>query len=257
MSTPIAKSLDTGRVITKVDLIIDAYSSIRISGLTVNPSVEDLELSLMRLEDMAAEWETRNMTVGYNFEDQPDPNSASNVKAGFKRAFAQNLAMSVIPDFNKTVPVILYRLASASLSNLAGRTAAERINRVPYPNRMARGSGNSLRYNRWSRFYRGNNPVANVNSAKSIFIGDINDYTVHFDSFLTGDEFIVTFNVQVDSGLELVSSSLDGNDVTFRVKGVNPSNEEDRSSSQVTIIITTDTGRVKTERLFFELNPRS
>ncbi len=39
----------------KVDILNDAYSKIRISGLTVTPTPPDLELSLNRLESMMSE----------------------------------------------------------------------------------------------------------------------------------------------------------------------------------------------------------
>jgi hypothetical protein len=68
---------------TKVDLISGAYSKLRISGLTVQPTPEDLELALTRLENTMAEIEgARNICLGYNFEDQPDPNSVSNIPIG-------------------------------------------------------------------------------------------------------------------------------------------------------------------------------
>ena len=255
--TSFASAADTGRVINKIDIIIDAYSSIRISGLTVDPTPEDLELALMRLEDMAAEWHSRNIQIGYNFEDEPDPNTVSNIPSWCKRAFASNLALSLTPDFGKKdMPMVLFAQAKGAMSNLSGRVAADRINQVQYPNRMARGSGSSQRYNRWARFYRNTGPIPNINKKETIFIGDINDYTVHFDSYLDDAEVITSFDIQLDRGLDLISSSNTDDDVLFRVEATTVIDEFAKTSSQVTIIITTDSGRVKTQRLFFELLPR-
>jgi len=252
-----ASTADKGRVIDKIDIIIDAYSSLRISGLTVDPTPEDLELALMRLEDMAAEYDSRNIKVGYNFEDEPDPNSVSNIPSWSKRAYASNLALALVPDFGKKdISHLLFSQAKASLSNLSGRTAADRINQVQYPNRMARGSGASQRYNRWARFYRKTGPLPNINKKETIFIGDVNDYTVHFDSYLDDAEVIASFDVQVDSGLNLISSSNTDDDVEFRIEATKVIDEFARTGAQVTIIITTDSGRVKTEQLFFEILPR-
>ena len=63
----------------KVNIISDAYSKLRISGLTVLPTPEDLELALSRLESMMAELDVRGISIGYNFEDNPDPNSLTNI----------------------------------------------------------------------------------------------------------------------------------------------------------------------------------
>ena len=61
---------------TKADRINSAYSKLRISGLTVDPSPEDLSLALMTFENMMSELEMgRNICMDYNFEVDPDPNS--------------------------------------------------------------------------------------------------------------------------------------------------------------------------------------
>lgn len=255
MSTSIATVRDTGRQFLKVDIIADAYSRLRISGLTVNPTPEDLELALMRLEDMMAMWESRNIIINYNFEELPDPNTITNIKAAYKIAVAANLAISLIPDFNKEVPQILYNQAAAALDNASGRVMLERLNQVPYPNRQPVGSGNSLRWNRWVRFYRDSDYKPNVNQSERMFINDINDYVESFDAYLNENEIISSYSIQVDSGLELVSDSLssDSKEVNYRIKAVNPNNEFNNYVSQVTIIATTDSGRVETRRIFFSL----
>ncbi len=256
MSTSVVAIKDTGRQISKVDVIADAYSRLRISGLTVNPTPEDLEIALIRLEDMMAMWQSRNIDVNYFFEDIPDPNSLTNVNAAYKMALSLNLAALLIPDFNKQVPQILYQQASAALDNISGRTALQRLNQVPYPRRQAIGSGNSLRWNRWNRFYRESNYQPNVNKSEQIFVGDINDYVENFDSYLNENEVIQSFDIQLDSGLELVSSAISADliSVEYRIKALNPSNSDNNYVSQVTIIITTDFGRVETRRVFFNVS---
>ena len=56
---------------TKIELINQAYSLIRISGITLDPSGEDISLALDRLETMAAEFYGRNIKTDYNFEEKP------------------------------------------------------------------------------------------------------------------------------------------------------------------------------------------
>jgi len=58
---------------TKIKLIQSMYSQMRISGLTVNPTPEDIEVALYRLEDMMAEFHGRTLDFGYLFEEHPKP----------------------------------------------------------------------------------------------------------------------------------------------------------------------------------------
>lgn len=247
---------DTGGTVLKVDFINDAYSQLRINGLTVNPTPSDLELALMRLEDMAAEFHTRNIIVGYNFEDEPDPNTPSNVIRGYKQAFATNLALRLIPDFNKDPSGILILQASQSLSNMSGRVAMERLNQVQYPRRMGRGSGNTLRYNRWARFYRNVTLGTNNGATNTMFIGDINDFVEHFDAYLDSAETISSFDIVTDPSLTLVSSSNDSPDISYRIESGDLTTNQTPSGPLVTIIITTSTGRVETRQIQFVLTPR-
>jgi len=247
---------DTGGQFFKVDIINDAYSQMRISGLTVNPTPADLELALMRLEGMAAEWHTRNIVVGYNFEDDPDPNSFSGVERGFKQAFAANLAVRLVPDFNKEINPVLVTQANQSLSNMSGRVALNRLKEVTYPRRQARGSGNTLRYNRWARFYRQYNVGFNNAAQQTMFIGDINDFTEHFDAYLDKAETISSYTITTDPGLDLISDSNTDVDVNYRIEATAPGNKNEQFGQLVTIIVTTSTGRVVTRQILFQLTPR-
>ena len=244
---------DTGGTALKVEIISDAYSQMRISGLTVQPTPEDLELALMRLENMVAEWETRNISTGYNFEENPDPNSFINVIRGYWQCLATNLAARLIPDFNKPVPPELHAQARQSLSNLSGRSAFNRVSGVPYPSRMARGSGNTLRYNRWNRFYRNQAQAPNSASTNQMIIGDIDDFIEHFDAYLDAGETISSFSIQTDPSLKLVSSSNTDDDVLYRIEAISNTDGTSPDIQQLTIIATTSTGRVETRFVFFSI----
>lgn len=248
---------ETGRKILKVDIIKDAYSQLRISGITVDPTPNELELSLTRLEDMAAQWQSQDIDVGYYFEQEPDPNSDSGIQPAFKLAFSQNLATFLIPDFNKQVPQKLEMLAIGSFNNMLGRVSLATLNQVQPPNRMPVGSGNTKSWNRWFRFYRSKNVSFNSTQNKRLFIGDVDVYSFSFDSYLIDNEYIQSFDIQVDSGLELIDSSIDDdlNTITIKIKA-SSSNSELNSSSQVTCIITTNEDRVSTRKLYFSLIQR-
>lgn len=253
--TNISGTRETGRSIDKIDIINDAYSQLRINGLTSNPNTQELELALIRLEDMAAEWEAQNIIVGYNFQQEPDPNEDSGVQPAFKLAFSRSLAMALIADYNKQVPQQLSISARGSFSSLVAASSMARLKECQYPNRMPIGSGNR-NYTRWARFFR-QIQVPNTTQSNNIFIGDVNDFVFNFDSTFKDNEHIDSFDLQLDTGLQLESSSMDDdlNSIMYRVKAVS-GNEHNTSSSQVTVIVTTNEGRVLTQRMFFTLTPR-
>jgi len=235
----------------KGDFINEAYSQMRISGLTVNPTSEDLEVALMRLENMMAELSGRSICVGYSFEDDPDPNSLHNVNREFWHGIATNLAIRLIPDFNKEVPPTLHMQANQSLSNMSGRTAL--IRQVNYPSRQPRGAGNTLRWGRWARFYHPQ-PGAPLECATvTIAIDDINDFVEHFDAYLRDAETIQSYTISADTGLNIISDSLASPDVLYRIEAVGNADATTNIFQQVTIIATTSTGRIETRRINFQI----
>lgn len=245
----------TGGITYKIDIILGAYSQLRISGITRAPTPEDLETALCRLENMAAEWGTTSDDAGYFFEDEPDPNSPSGLIRGFRHCYETNLAVKLIPDFNKPVPPTLQMEASQSLSNMIGRLAAQRMQQVNYPSRQPIGSGNSYKYSRWARFYRVNGNAPNSSTSDSMFVGDVRDYVEHYDSYLEDGEVISSYTIVVDSGLTVVSDSLSSPDISYRIQGGTSSPNTTDAVYQVTIVATTDTGRVEARRRFIQVSP--
>lgn len=233
----------------KGDFINAAYSRARISGLTVQPSSEDLELALDKLEDMAAMWAGPgvNINSGYAFEDSPDPNTPHNVPRAYWSAYKANLALLLLTDFGKIPLPTLVAEAKATLSSLQSATAV--VKKVPYSPRQPIGAGNTLRYGRWNRFY--SPQVTAPNSAKTVYMttGDINNFVEHFDSFLTTSEDVVGYVLTADSGLTVLSESLVTPDVNFQIEATSAIS----AVLQVKIVVTTTLGRVETRVINFEV----
>lgn len=255
MPTSLHNIRDTGRIITKNDIIIGAYSQLRISGITRQPTPEDLETALVRLEDMAAQFDS-TMPIGYHFEDIPEPSSDSGVPAALKIAFETGLAVRLIADFNKQVPPSLLSISSGALSHMASMSAMQRIQQVDYSSRQPIGSGNTV-FSRWARFYRqgGNLPLNSANA--SMFIGDITNFTEHFDAYLQDGEDIASYSIVADSGLIISNDSSTTTDVDYTVQAGTPSGSDSSNVLQITIIMTTTNGRIETRRQFIQVVPRS
>lgn len=231
----------------KIDIINGAYSQMRISGITVDPSAADLVLALRRLEGMANELYGRNICTGYYLEEDPDVNSPSGLDKKFWYAFECILATRLVSDFGKGVQdkidPILFKNASAQMSFLYSATANPR--QVQYPGRQSLGAGNA----RWGRrkFYTPVAEAPNTCETNRMIVGDIDDFIEHFNSYLITPEEIASYTIEADNGLTIVSDSLTSPDVFYRIKA------DAVCVSKVTIVATTDDDRVITRIIYFEV----
>lgn len=235
--------------ILKIDVINDAYSQIRISGLTINPNPEDITVALIRLDGMMAEFDASNLRLNYQFEEDPDPSTDTGVALAHRQMMATNLAMRLLADFGKPIPQPLFLQANQSLSNSNSIVSAELVNEVQYPNRQPRGSGNTVKGNRWYRYYaQDNTPPTDSNI---IIRGDTRDYKEFFSSVLVDGDEIDTYTITADSGLDIVSSSNDTVSVSYRVNA--PNDVQTDSFRQIKIIISTTNGLQYTRLIDFEI----
>jgi hypothetical protein len=206
---------------TKGDIVSSAYTRLRISGLTVNPTPEENALALDRLETMCAELEGRNICLSYSFEDSPDPATLSGVQNQFNNMLESNLAIRLAPDFGKKLSendslMKLEKQAAQSMSNASARTA--RVNEVTQPNRRSRGSGNTFRWNRFNRFYRESAPPVISCDTITIPLDVVKTDTQDWAYQLAESEVIQSFAIDVSNGLELLSSSNTDKAVTYTVR---------------------------------------
>ncbi len=235
----------------KGDIVAEAYAELRISGLTVQPGAEEFSYGLSRLEQMMFELSNRNICNGYNFEQNPDGATESGLDIADDYMAAVNLAIRLIPSFNKQVPAELKMQASQALSNAAGRTLTNTVRMVQYPRRMARGSGSTLRFNRWQRFYREQALPDNNCATNRMIVGEINDFQESFEAYLDG-ETITAAVVTATSGLTLLSDSESGGVVSYRVEA-NSNISTTGNFQWVNFQITTNTGRVELRQVSFEV----
>lgn len=237
----------------KGDRIAGAYSKLRISGLTVQPTPEDLELALGELESMMSELASRGIEVGYNFENDPDPNSDLGVPQQYWNMINCNLAVRLIADFNKDVPPALLMQAAQSMNNASSRCAADRLRGVPYPDRQPVGSGARI-FDRWQRFYSDSNALPpNVPATLYVMQGEVNDYQESFEAFLREDEDILSAVVVSDTGLVVLSSTVNDPVVNYRLSV--PVELSASSWQQVKITMTTTIGRVDIRVINYQVAP--
>jgi len=232
---------------TKTDIINNAYSKLRISGLTIVPSNEDNELALDRLESLAAELEGRNINIGYAFEETPDLNTPHNVDRKFWASLEDILALRLCPDFGKLPSPTVIAGANTGAAFLSSNTAIKR--QTQYPSRMPIGSGNR-RFRQPVRFNVETPEVPMSAKSKTMNIDDVNDFVESFTSYLKHAETISSFTIEADTGLTIVSSAISDNDneIEYRIQADTASN-----FLQVKIVVTTDDSRIETRLIDFEV----
>lgn len=223
---------------TKLEIINEAYSRMRISGLTKQPSGEDITTAMHRLENMAAEWEEANVCTGYNFEDDPDVGSTHNVPRAYWSAYESNLAMRLLADFGKEPAAALVKESRGTFSRVSAATA--KVSQIQYPNRQPVGSGNTLRNNSWQRFYHSQATAPNECATVQMLEGEIDIRTEHFDAALVDTETVSSYTIVSDypSNLTITADALASPDITYTVEAV------DTGIYVVTITATTSLGRV-------------
>ena len=236
---------------TKAHLINGAYSLMRISGITIDPSAEDLTLALTRLEDMAAEFEGRNIITDYNFEETPATGSLHNLERKFWYAYKINLAIRLLPDFGKEATPVLTTQQQAAYSFLAANTAPFR--EVRYSPRMPRGSSNNRRSLRWSQFYVPDDRAPLAGGTITMYIDDIKAFSESFVAYLDTGETISSYTIEAETGLTITTDANATPLITYTIKADGLSSGGSVGLLRVKIVVTTSAGRIETRIINFSL----
>lgn len=145
---------------TKGDTVRAALAKIGVTGYGYEVAQDELRDGLIMLENLMASWDADGIKIGYNFADTPETalaESDSGLPDISYRAVDSNLACDLADLYGKQVSQLLYNTASAGYSQMLSATAYVPV--FAYPTRMPRGSGNTLRNTRWSRYYRNQNSL--------------------------------------------------------------------------------------------------
>lgn len=237
----------------KGDIVNKAYSHMRVSGITKQPGAEEISLGIHTLESMAAQWFGNNICAGYNFEDEPNVNSKHNVDRTHWLAFSLSLANILLIDKGKTLTPELAAKQRGSYSSLVTLSAADNQRGVQYPSRMPMGSGNTLQYTPYNKFYRPGTEAPISCSTNKMVVDQVDDYVEYFDSYLKEVEDIASYTIEADTGLTIVSDSNTINDVLYRIKAVSNS-ETQNGYLRVKIVVTTTDGRVEPRYIDFQVS---
>jgi hypothetical protein len=140
---------------TKSDIVASALNKLAVTGFDYEIDPEELKSGVTTLEYLMADWDARGIKIGYNFAADPETANISD-PCGLPdiafRAVTYQLAIDLADTYGKQVTQSIAASANSGMTSLL--SAVQYQPQVQYPNRMPRGSGNTLRWNRWNRFYR-------------------------------------------------------------------------------------------------------
>ena len=235
----------------KIDIINGAYSRMRISGLTIPAGAEEITLALRRLEQMARMFFAKNICVGYQFEDIPDPNSSSGIPIAHMDAFELCLANRLFADFGMTPAPTFMNDMRGAFSALVAASAPRR--ETQYPNRMPLGKITRLRYGAWNKFYHPEPRPEPGCETNKMLVGEVDDFVESFEAYLNNGESVLSFTTNIDPGLTLVSSSVSSthNEIVYRIKA--DKNNESGQYRSFYIAATTTEGRVVNRVISFDI----
>lgn len=232
----------------KGDAVNGAYEELRISGLTVQAGPAENTKALKKLEAMANEYFNRDICISYNFEENPDLNTESGVPPEYQNALEICLAYRLISTFGKgqTPDPILIKNQRGAFSYLSSATAVVKTTQ-PSP-RFPIGSGNTMRGQRYNRFYK---PVVDNTSCDTIeFTQDPDakeNYGIDWLSWLEGAT-ILTSEWDVESGITGYNETFDSTSTGIwfqggtnggRYRATNSITASDGRQTDRTIIINT------------------
>ena len=233
---------------TKNDIILGAYSQLRISGITMIPSPSMLSLALGRLESSIAELhDIWNINLPYNFEDEPDLGSPHNLPKGLWNAVEVYLAFNLATDYGKQIPVTLAARLKGAVGALFKYSAT--APKVDYPSRMPAGKLACISSMATIPAYE---ETPTKSSVVTMFIGERRSFTESFLTEMDGTEVIVSSVTDIDSELTLNSSSSTDYTVVYDITAAG-SSDGSSSSPRLKITVTTDANKVITRITEFNL----
>lgn len=230
---------------TKIEHVERAFQWIVVSGITSKPTAEENTVALSVLEDMMNEFKSRNICSSYIFEENPDPNTNSEIDDAYNSAVGACLAVRLANIYGKEAPPTLQRQATQSLSNWSATTS--KTNQIDPPRRQPRGSGNTFRFSNWTRYYRqGNNAPISCNTF-NLKVDEVDYFSIDFTQYLLDGSTIVSYTIESTNGVDVLQDVQDGNEIQIQCKGVSCGYQT------VTITVTTSLGRINPETINFNI----
>lgn len=237
---------------TKGDIIADALSKMKISGITAPPEAEDTQLLVQRLEGLLYEIQERGLCLDFNFTDDPDPADFHGMEFYAFQPISSILAFRTVQDFGLEPSLSLISQARAGNTVISARSARDKLRQVDYPSRHPRGSGNTQRYIRWRTFYPEITRAIQDCDLIRLDVDEVNDFTELYADYLEKNEELSSVLIEVSEALEVVTSTVNSDRVDYRLRALSP--EQSFTTERLQFTATTSTGRIDIREKAVEVN---
>lgn len=232
---------------TKGAIVGAAFRRAGISGITSQPTGDELSGAVELLEDTMRELDAMNACPSYAFEDAPSLSTDSKLEAKWYNAVQSRLAVMLCGDYGLPVPQTLAAQSRASWSGMIGKLTIPKMN--TQPSRMPRGSGNTQRFPSWARYFNRVTKAPVDCNTIHIKVGEDFAADISFADFLQAGETIQSITTDVSDGLTLDYALInpDGESVALSVEGAKA------GAHSVLIKIVTTAERDYPERVWFDV----
>lgn len=161
--------------VTKRQIISQAFDEIGLAGYVFDLSPDQLNSALLKLDAMMAQWDAKNIKLGYPLAASPqnsEIDTETDVPLQSIEAIYTNLAMRIAPSFGKVVPIETKQFAKIAYDTLLAAAAFPRQQQMP--GTMPAGAGNKSWRDRDNPFLRqpDDNPLAVDSNGQLDFVGD-------------------------------------------------------------------------------------
>tara|TARA_R110000764_G_scaffold132941_5_gene220870 strand:- start:5837 stop:6556 length:720 start_codon:yes stop_codon:yes gene_type:complete len=208
-------------MILKIDIVLAAYSELRISGLTSSPLPEEIELAVRRLDNMMLGWRNKNLCVSYNRSasySDIDPNQDSGLNDTDMFAVVANLAKNLCSSFGKACPQQTLADAKEGYDNLFSVVVPARESNPYLPLGTGRAFGNTFAYK--YKFQDNDKNAPDNCDTYSLIVGQTDYFSVDFNGYLLEGNTIESFVVEDGQGVSVPASNEVDGVINFEAIGV-------------------------------------
>jgi len=234
---------------TKGEIVSAAFRKATISGITSQPTGDELAGAVETLEDMMRELESKNACLPYNYEDEPCLSSESNIPQQWYHAVQSRLAVLLCSDYGIQPSQTLTGQARQAWTSMIGKLTKPK--QIGQTRRMPRGSGNTFRAPLWVRYYQSETKAPINCDTIRIKVGETYPLDVSFDGWLADGETIQSYAITENSGgvtitQDQLSEDLQAVEIVAQGKSA--------GAGFIVVSITTTLQRSYPEKVWFEVS---
>lgn len=198
---------------SKIQIVDGAYSILVISGLTTQPTSEEVALGMQALDDLMAELKP-TLDTGYiqplNY-GQSNPNDFTGLTNEMAGPVKKMLAREILANFGKPLTAEINSIYQDGLRRL--EQLIVEVSPAQNPATLPIGSGNEWDY-RSDKFY---NEPNNDDGADTYYKDESFDIPIDWSSWLAGQFSLISVQYEKSRGINITNEALSGTLSTARV----------------------------------------